>query len=62
MVNRTIKSKLTTYSVDEMLNAGGVDAFLKKKRINTTRRRISGILTVSDEEAARMLRQLREQG
>lgn len=61
MTDRAIKSKLTAYSVDEILKAGGVDAFLKKKRINTTRRRISGILTVGAEETKQMLEQLKEQ-
>ena len=61
MADRTIKSKLTSYSVDEILRAGGVDDFLQKKHINTSRRRISGTLTVSVEEAQRMLEQLRDQ-
>jgi len=61
MADRTIKSKLITYSVDEILMAGGVDEFLRKKHINTPRRRISGTLTVSVDEAKRMLDQLRDQ-
>jgi hypothetical protein len=59
MSSRTVTSKLNIYPVDEILNAGGVDAFLKKKRINTTRRRISGTLTISVDETKRLLEQLR---
>lgn len=58
MANRTVTSRLTVYSVDDILQAGGVDAFLKKKRINTTRRRISGLLSVSAAETKRLLDQL----
>ncbi len=61
MSNRTVTSKLNIYSVDEILKTGGVDAFLKKKRINTSRRRISGILTIGAVETKRLLDQLREQ-
>jgi hypothetical protein len=61
MSNRTVSSKLSIYSVDEILKAGGVDAFLRKSGSTPAAVGFSGILTIGAAETKRLLDQLRQQ-